>query len=73
MINKSILSCVSYFMKNTILAIMRILMKKKKVITLINRKKINIITIALMKKIKGFLKTKCKFNLEEEIIEKIFI
>ena len=29
--------------------------------------------ITLIKKIKNFLKTKCKFNLKEKIIERIFI
>ena len=48
-------------------------MRKKEIITLINKKEINTIIIILMKKIKGFLKIKCKFNLKEEIIERIFI
>ena len=38
---------------------MRILIKKEKVITLINKNKINTIITTLIKKIKRFLKTKC--------------
>ena len=61
-----------YFTKNTISAIIKILIKKKKIITLINKKIIIIIT-TLIKKIKNFLKTKCKFNLKKGTIEKIFV
>ena len=52
---------------------MKILIKKKEIIALINKEEINIITITLIKKIKGFLKIKCKFNLKKGIIEKVFI
>ena len=72
MINKSKLLCVSYFMKNIIIIIMKISMRKKKIITLINKKEINTIIITLIKKIKDFLKIKCKFNLKKKL-KKIFI
>ena len=52
---------------------MRVFVEKKEIITLINKKEINIITITLIKKIKNFLKIKCKFNIEKNIIEKIFV
>ena len=52
---------------------MRILIKKKKIITLINKNEINIIIITLIKKIKELLKTKCKFNVKINEISKIFI
>ena len=56
-----------------IIVIMRILIEKKEIIALINKKEINTMIITLIKKIKDFLKTKCKFNLKDEIIEKIFV
>ena len=52
---------------------MRILIKKEKVITLINKNEINIIIITLIKKIKEFLKTKCNFNVKINEISKVFI
>ena len=45
---------------------MKISIEKKKIITLINKKEINIIITTLIKKIKNFLKTKCKFNLKKK-------
>ena len=60
-------------MKNTIIAIMRIFIKKKKIIILRNKKEINIMIIILIKKIKDFLKIKCKFNIIKDIIKKIFV
>ena len=53
--------------------IMKISIEKKKIITLINKKETNTITIALIKKIKDFLKIKCKLNLKKRIMKKIFI
>ena len=41
---------------------MKISIKKKKNITLINKNETNIIITILIKKIKEFLKRKCKFN-----------
>ena len=73
MINKSKLLCALYFIKNIIITFIKVLIEKKEIITLINKEEINIITTTLIKKIKGFLKTKCKFNFESEIIEKILI
>ena len=70
MINKSKLLYTLYFTKNTITIIMRISIKKKKIITLINREKTNTMTITLIKKIKDFLKTKCKLNLKKKNNEK---
>ena len=52
---------------------MKILIKKKKIITLIDKNEINTITITLIKKIKEFLKMKCKFNIKINEILKIFI
>ena len=60
-------------MKNLILIFMKVSMKKKKIITLINKEKINTMIITLIKKIKDFLKTKYKFNLKIKIIIKVFI
>ena len=73
MINKSKLLYALYLTKNMIFIIMKILIEKKEMIALINKKEINTIIIILIKKIKNFLKTKCKFNLKENIIEKIFV
>ena len=50
--------------------IIKISMKEKEIITSINKKEINIIIITLIKKIKEFLKTKCRFNLKKETIKK---
>ena len=36
-------------------------------------KKTNTITTTLIKKIKNFLKIKCKFNTKKNIIEKVFM
>ena len=52
---------------------MKISIKKKEIITLINKNEINIMTTTLIKKIKDFFETKCKSNLKNEIIEKISI
>ena len=52
---------------------MKVLIKKKKIIALIDKNKINIMITTLIKKIKEFLKTKCKFKLKIEEIIKIFI
>ena len=52
---------------------MRVFVKKEKVIALINKKETNTITITLIKKIKDFLKIKCRFNIKKRIIEKVFI
>ena len=41
-------------------------MKKKKIIILIDKNELNIIMITLIKKIKEFLKTKCKFDSKTE-------
>ena len=74
MIKKKLrLLCVLYFIKNIIIIIMRVLIKKKKIIALINKNEINIMTTALIKRIKEFLKTKCKFNIKINEISKIFI
>ena len=73
MIKKSKLLCVSYFTKNIVIIIMKISIKKKEMITFINKKKTNIIIITLIKKIKIFLKTKCKLNLKNKIMKKISI
>ena len=70
---KSRLLCVSYFTKNSITTIMRVLIEKKKIITLIDKNEINTMTITLIKKIKEFLKTKCKFNVKTNKISKIFM
>ena len=48
-------------------------MKKKKIIILINKEKTNIIITTLIKKIKDFLKIKCRFNLKIKIMKKVFI
>ena len=61
---KSRLLCVLYFTKNSITIIMRILIRKKKIIILINKNEINTMITTLIKKIKEFLKTKCKFNIK---------
>ena len=47
--------------------------KKKKIITLINKEEINIMITILSKRIKDFLKIKCKFNLKVKIVKKVFI
>ena len=73
MINKSKLSCVSYFTKNIIIIIMRIWIRREKIITLINKKEINKMITTLIKKIKGFFETKCKPNLKNETIEKMLV
>ena len=52
---------------------MRVLIKKKKVIALINKNEINTIITILIKKIKGFLKIKCKLNFKINEILKIFM
>ena len=52
---------------------MRVLIKKKKIIALIDKNEINTIITTLIKKIKKFLKTKCKFNTKINEILKIFI
>ena len=52
---------------------MRVSIRKKIIIILINKKEINTMITILIKKIKGFLKIKCKFNLKIKTIEKIFI
>ena len=70
---KSRLLCVSYFTKNSITIIMKVLIEKKEIITLINKNEINIMIIALIKRIKKNLKTKCKFNIKINEILKIFI
>ena len=59
---KSRLLCVSYFIKYLIMIIMRVLIKKKKIITLIDKNEINTMIIVLIKKIKEFLKMKYNFN-----------
>ena len=48
-------------------------MKKKEIIILINKKEKNMIITILIKKIKGFLKIKCKFHLKIKTIKKIFV
>ena len=53
--------------------IMRILIRKKKIIILINKNEINTMTTTLIKKIKEFLKTKCNFNVRINEISKIFM
>ena len=53
--------------------IMKVSIKKKKIITLINKNKTNTMIITLIKKIKEFLKTKCKFNSKTKKIIKIFM
>ena len=56
------------------MAIMKILIKMKKIIIIINKNEINIITTTtLIKKIKEFLKTKCKFNSKIKEITKILM
>ena len=45
---------------------MRVSIEKKKIITLINKEETNTMTITLIKKIKSFLKIKCKFNLKKK-------
>ena len=50
---------------------MRISIKRKKIIILINKNEINIIITTLVQKIKFFLKIKCKFNSKIEEINKI--
>ena len=52
---------------------MKILIKMKKVIALIDKNEINIITTTLIKKIKEFLKIKFKFNSKVKEILNIFI
>ena len=52
---------------------MRVLIKKKKIIALINKNEINKITTTLIKRIKRFLKTKCNLNVKISEISKIFI
>ena len=52
---------------------MKIFVRKKKIIILINKEETNIIIITLIKKIKSFLKIKCKLNTKKNIIEKVFI
>ena len=52
--------------------IMKISIEKEEIIILINKEKTNIMIITLIKKIKNFLKIKCKLNLKKEIIKKIF-
>ena len=47
--------------------------KKKEIIALINKNEINMIIIILIKKIKEFLKTKCRFNFKINKISKVFI
>ena len=52
---------------------MKISIRKKKVITFINKNEINIITTTLIRKIKEFLKMKCKFNIKTNEILKFFM
>ena len=52
---------------------MKILIKKKEVIILIDKNKINTIITTLIKKIKEFLKIKCNLNVKINEISKIFI
>ena len=52
---------------------MKILIKKKKIIILINKNEINIIITILIRKIKKILKTKCNFNVKINEISKIFM
>ena len=52
---------------------MKILIKKKEIITLIDKNEINIMITILIKRIKEFLKTKCNFNVKTNEILKIFI
>ena len=74
MIKKKLrLLCVLYFTKNLITIIIKILIEKKEIIALIDKNKINIMIITLIRKIKEFLKTKCKFNVEINEILKIFM
>ena len=74
MIKKKLrLLCVLYFTKNSIMIIMRVLIKKKEIITLIDKNEINTITTTLIKKIKEFLKIKCKLNVKINKISKIFM
>ena len=52
---------------------MKILIKKKEVIALIDKNEINIMTTALIKRIKKNLKTKCNLNVKIDEISKIFM
>ena len=61
---------ILYFTINSITIIMKILIKKKKFITFINKNKMNTIITILIKNTKEFLKMKCKSNF---IIKKILI
>ena len=70
---KSRLLYISYFTKHSITTIIKILIRKKKIIILINKNEINSITTTLIRKIKEFLKTKCKFNVKINEISKILI
>ena len=73
MIKKSRLLYISYLTKNSIITIIKVSIEKKKIVTLIDKKKINVIITTLIKRIKGFLKTKCKFNLKIKIMKKVFM
>ena len=70
---KSRLLCISYFTKNLITIIIKILIEKEEIITLIDKNEINIITTTLIKRIKRFLKIKCKFDVKTNQILKILI
>ena len=52
---------------------MKVSIKKKEIITLINKNEINTMTTTLIKKIKEFLKNKYKFNLKIREIKKLFM
>ena len=70
---KSRLLYISYFMKNSITIIIRVLIIKKEIIALIDKNGINIMITILIRKIKGFLKTKCNSNVRIDEILRIFI
>ena len=52
---------------------MKILIRKKEIITLINKNKINTIITTLIRKIKIFLKTKYNLNVKTSEISKVFM
>ena len=49
------------------------LIRKEKIIALLNKNETNIIIITLIKKIKKFIETKCKLDLKKSEISKMLI